>query len=344
MLDDLKMIHERDAQDALGWAEKQIAQLANEFELSGNTSFSDVQNIVYGAMGGSALVGQMAQAWPGVSRPFEIVRGYDIPAYVGKDTLFVAVSNSGNTEETLSALEQAEQAGAQIAVITGGGKLQQIAEEKGYLLAMLPKSGEARFVTFYNYRALLQVLETASVLQGEFTDALAKTAQFLAEAAQAWRPDVATEKNQAKQLAQELMGKSVVVYSGPKLYPAACKWKINCNENAKQVAWVNQLPEFNHNEFTGWSKQPVEKPYAVIDIRSKLEHPRVQRRFEETARLLSGMRPEALVVEPAGKTVLEQLLWTMVFGDFVSLYLALLNGLNPTPLPLVDSLKNALKV
>jgi glucose/mannose-6-phosphate isomerase len=342
MLDDLKMVHERDMQDALGWAEKQIAQLTNEFELSGNTIITGVQNIVYGAMGGSALVGQMAQSWPSVPRPFEIVRGYDIPPYVGKDTLFIAVSNSGNTEETLSALEQAEKAGAHVAVIAGGGKLQKLAEDKGYLLAQLPKSGEARFATFYNYRALLQVLKATGILQESFEGQLAKSAQFLTEAAKSWRPDVATEKNPAKQFAQELMGSSVVVYSGPKLYPAACKWKINCNENAKQIAWVNQLPEFNHNEFTGWNKQPIDKPYVVIDIRSSLEHSRVQRRFDETARLLSGMRPEALVIEPKGETVLEQLLWTMVFGDFVTLYLAFLNGLNPTPLPLVDSLKNAL--
>lgn len=342
MLDDLKMIHERDAQDALGWAEKQCAQLTHEFVLAGDTQLNGAANIVYGAMGGSALVGQLAQSWPGTTKPMEIARGYDIPAYVGSDTLFIAVSNSGNTEETLSALTQAEQAGAHIAVITGGGKLQRIAEEKGYALAVLLKSGEARFVTLYNFRALLQILRAAGAVKEDFEDELATAAHFLEEAAKAWRPDVPTAQNPAKQLAQELAGKSVVVYSGPKLFPAACKWKINCNENAKQVAWVNQLPEFNHNEFTGWSKQPVDKPYAVIDIRSNLEHPRVQKRFMETARLLSGMRPEPLVVEPQGGDVLEQLLWTAVYSDFVSLYLGLLNGLNPTPLELVDKLKSAM--
>ncbi|HSD56425.1 MAG TPA: SIS domain-containing protein, partial [Candidatus Saccharimonadales bacterium] len=157
-----------------------------------------------------------------------------------------------------------------------------------------------------------------------------------------WLPDVPTSKNPAKQLAQELIGKSVVIYSGPKMYPAAYKWKIGFNENAKQVAWVNQLPEFNHNELTGWTKQPVEKPYAVIDLRSSLEHPRIQKRFEVGTRLLSGMRPQPNVVQAEGETTLDHLAWLIVFGDFVGIYLAILNGLNPVPLEMVDKLKQAL--
>ena len=127
------------------------------------------------------------------------------------------------------------------------------------------------------------------------------------------------------------MGKSPVIYAGPKLFPAAYKWKISFNENAKQVAWTNQYPEFNHNEFMGWTKQHVDKTYDVIDLRSKLEHPRVQKRFEVTERLLSGMRPAPIVVEAEGETLLQQLLWVFALGDFVTLYTALLIGLNPAP-------------
>jgi glucose/mannose-6-phosphate isomerase len=138
------------------------------------------------------------------------------------------------------------------------------------------------------------------------------------------------------------MGKSAVVYSGPKMHPAAYKWKISFNENAKHVAWLGQLPEFNHNEFLGWSKQPTDKPYAVIDLRSNLEHPRVQKRFEVSARMLSGMRPEPHVVQAEGETVLEQLLWLIAYGDFVTLYLAVLNGVNPAPVELVEKFKREL--
>lgn len=137
----------------------------------------------------------------------------------------------------------------------------------------------------------------------------------------------------------ELVGNSVVIYSGPKMYPAAYKWKININENSKNIAWCNQLPEFNHNEFQGWISHPIEKPYKVVDIRSGLEHPRVQARFEITEKLLSGKRPHPEVVVPSGDSVLKQLLWSIQLGDFVSLYLALLNGLNPTPVDLIEKLK-----
>ena len=341
MLDDLKMIHERDAGDMLGIAEKQGGQLTYEFELKGDGDISGATNIVYGALGGSALPALFVQSWPGTKVPLEIVRGYDLPSYVGSDTVFIAASFSGNTEETLSALEQAEARGAKVAVITKGGRLQQVAEEKGYVLALLPQAFP-RISLWYSFRALLQILEKAGVLTGDFRPQLDQASKFIDSAVAEWRPDMATNKNVAKQIAQELMGKSIVVYGGPKLYPAAYKWKIGFNENAKQVSWVNQYPEFNHNEFTGWSKQPVDKPYAVIELRSSLEHPRIQKRFVVTERLLSGMRPAPLTVRPEGSSLLEQLVWTSVLGDFVSTYLSLLNGLNPAPLELVDKLKQAM--
>ena len=120
---------------------------------------------------------------------------------------------------------------------------------------------------------------------------------------------------------------------------SAAVWKICFNENAKNTAWANQYPEFNHNEFIGWSSHPVDKPFAVVEIRSNLEHPRVQQRFVVSERLLSGKRPAPIVVTPAGDTVLQQLLWGICMGDYVSVYLAILNGVNPTPVDLVEKLK-----
>jgi glucose/mannose-6-phosphate isomerase len=343
MLDDLKLIHERDAQDTLGIAAGQWQQLNHAFSPSGNTAFDSINNIVYAAMGGSAMAASMIMSWPKLSKPFEVVRDYDLPGYVSADTLVILSSYSGNTEETLSALKQAEAKGAQIAIVTAGGTLQKTAEDQGYLLMRLPQTAFARCGTFANFKAVLEILAIAGVLQPEdFTGELGKTATFLQEACKAWLPDVATSKNPAKQLAQELIGKSIVVYGGPKMYPAAYKWKLGFNENAKQLAWANQLPEYNHNELTGWTKQPVDKPYAVIDLKSSLEHPRVLKRFEVSSRLLSGVRPQSIEVEAAGEGILQHLAWLIVFGDFVGLYLAMLNGLNPVPLEMVDKLKQAL--
>lgn len=342
MLDDLKYIHDRDAQDALGIAEKQWQQLEAQFDLS-NWKPSDVSNMVFAGMGGSALAALIATSWPKATVPFEICRTYDIPPYVDSHTLFIASSYSGNTEETLHALAQAEEKGAIIAVITSGGKLEGIAREKGYPLAVLPHVGQPRFGALAGLKALVSILERAGVcIEADAVLKLESGVPFLKEAVQPWLPTVPVKTNTAKQLALDIIGKSPVIYAGSKLYPAAYKWKISFNENAKNVAWCNALPEFNHNEFLGWTSHPTEKPYAVIDLRSDLEHPRVQRRFEVSDRLLSGRRPAANVVEVHGETILEQLLWAVAFGDFVSLYTALLNGLNPTPVELIEKFKSSL--
>jgi glucose/mannose-6-phosphate isomerase len=339
MLDDLKLVHERDAQDALGIAEKQSLQLVETYKVA--IEPKAFHNIVLGGMGGSALGALMAQIWPAFEVPFEIVRNYTLPAYVNENTLFFASSYSGNTEETLSAISVAEQKGATIVVITSGGKLAEIAAAKQYPLLQLPSGLQPRHAVFYSLKALLTATDAFGLTQGKAAE-LASKADFLKEAVQAWLPTVATKDNLAKQIALECVGKSIVIYGGPMMFSAAYKWKISFNENAKQVAWCNQYPEFSHNEFIGWTKQPVDKPYAVIDLRSSLEHSQVLKRFEISTRLLSGMRPDPIVVTPVGDTILEQLLWVIALGDFVTLYTALLNNINPTPVELIEKLKTEL--
>jgi glucose/mannose-6-phosphate isomerase len=345
MLDDLAYIHERDVEDALGAVEKQGQQLQESFSLSGEPGFKQVNNIVYAGMGGSALAALLAQSWPPISIPFTLVRNYDLPDWVNERTLVICSSYSGNTEEVLEALAQADKKGAQIAVIAGGGKLKKLAEDKHYPLLVWPQALQPRYTVLASFKALLVILEKLGVVISNSVAAdVEAAAAFLTRETANWRADVPVKDNPAKQIAQELMGKSIVIYSGPKLFPAAYKWKISFNENAKHVAWVGQLPEFNHNEFIGWSKQPTNKPYAIIDLRSQLEHPQVQKRFEVSAKLLSGMRPDPIIVQAQGQNILQQMLWTSALGDFVSIYLALLNGLNPAPVDLVEKFKKALEV
>jgi glucose/mannose-6-phosphate isomerase len=345
MLDDLKFIYHRDSQDALGVAEKQWQQLEFSFELTDSRlQVANISNIVYVGMGGSALAALIAKSWPQVKVPFEICRQYKIPTYVSSQTLFIAASYSGNTEETLSALADAEASGAQIILIAKGGKLAEIAAQKNYPLLVLPEIGQPRYAVMANLKALATILDAANLAVWPQAGAeMAKAADFLKQAVGSWLPTVASEKNPAKKLALELAGKSPVIYAGPLLAPAAYKWKINFNENAKNVAWWNNLPEFNHNEMIGWSSHPVDKTgYGIVEFRSNLEHPRVQKRFQVGEKLLSGLRPAPYVIDIQGATLLEQLLWTINFGDFVSIYLALLNNVNPTPVDLVEKFKQAL--
>jgi glucose/mannose-6-phosphate isomerase len=340
LLDDLKVIHEKDPQDALGVAGRQWEYLNKEFEVSFKPS-GPIANVVLAGMGGSALPGVILTAWPQLNVPFEIVRNYTLPAYVGQSTLFISSSHSGNTEETLEALKQAEERRAQIVVVAAGGKLAEIAKQKDYPLFELPAGGQPRMATFYFLQAFVQILAPLGLTVQDVAP-LAQAGEWLRGELASLGAEVPTARNRAKQIAQELMGRTVIVYSGPLLFPAANKWKICMNENAKNTAWGNQYPEFNHNEFIGWSSHPVDKPFAVIEIRSNLEHPRVQKRFEVSERLLSGIRPAPIVVEPMGETLLQQLLWGIAMGDHVSAYLAILNGVNPTPVELVEKLKKEL--
>jgi len=340
MLDDLKYIHLKDGQDALGVAQKEWQQLIYDYQLT-KPKFdkNQIQNIVFAGMGGSALGALLCTTWPGINVPFEICRNYYIPEYVNENTLLIASSYSGNTEETLEALRQAEQKKAKVIVIASGGRLVEIAEQKGYPLAKLPKVSQPRYATFFSFKAIVDWLVVLGLATPKVLDELKNTAEFVKQQSASWAPDVAVKQNQAKQIALELIGRSVVVYGGPKMFPAAYKWKININENAKNVAWASQYPEFSHNEFIGWTSHPQDKPYAIVDLRSNLEHLQVQKRFEITERMLSGRRPSPIVVDVAGKNVLQQLLWAVMLGDFVSLYMALLNGLNPTPVDIIEKMK-----
>ncbi len=345
VLDDIKMIHQRDKSDALGIAEKQWQQVAHEFSVDKSAiDFESVENIVYAGMGGSALAAVLFQSWPAKTVPFDILRSYDLPNYVGKNTLVIAGSYSGNTEETLSAVKQAQDKGCQIIVISSGGALADLANEQGHPLYQLPGGLQPRMATLYGFTALVTMLYDTPIIEGDDSlSELRQAGEHLKQAAAGFRPDVPTKNNFAKKLALDIAGSSMVIYAGPLFFPAAYKWKISFNENAKNVAWCNQYPEFNHNEFLGWTSHPVNKPYKVINLLSSFEHEQVNKRFEISERLLSGNKPAGEVVQAEGDTLLEQLLWTVQLGDFVSLYTALLNGLDPTPVDIIEKLKQELK-
>jgi len=338
MLDDMNVIAHRDGSDALGLAEATPQQLLHDFSPAVE-EMSGIENIVFAAMGGSALQAEFIKTYPALRIPFVITKDYDLPAFVGTSTLVIVSSYSGNTEESLSALNQAVERGAKVAVMTGGGNLLERAEEAGLDHVIIPKAVQPRMAVLYAYRALVELLVGYGLAPSDAVAELERVVPALERAVARWVKTVSTAENPAKQLALQLVGKTPIIYSGPLMAPAAYKWKISANENAKNTAWTGQLPEFNHNEFIGWSSHPVEKPFAVVDLLSSFEHPRTQKRFEVTDRLLSGMRPKSIDVHAVGESAIEQLLYLVIFGDFVTLYLGLLNGVDPSPVELVEKFK-----
>ena len=343
-LDNENILAQKDPEGALRVALEQCQQASFDVDvLNKEHDDREIKNIVVTGMGGSALAALLAKVWlkNDISIPFEIIRGYDLPSYVGYNSLVIASSYSGNTEETVSALRQAEAAGAQIGVIASGGKLTGIATEGNMTYASLPSGLQPRMAVIYNLRALVALFENFGVVEGKLQE-IEALSEWLGNESAAWAASVPTEHNYAKQLAEQAVGKTPVFYGGALTAPVAYKWKISFNENAKNVAFWNEYPEFNHNEFLGWTSHPVEKPFVVFDLVSNLEHPQILKRFEISDRLLSGKRPKAITINLAGDSLIAQLLWSSIFADFVSIYVAILNGVDPTPVELIEKFKKEL--
>lgn len=345
MLDDNNVLRQRDPSGALNVAASQFeqARFAVQVQRPENDGRQITRVIVLG-MGGSALAALVAKTWlkSEMTVPFEVIRGYDMPQYVDYNTLVIASSYSGNTEETLSGLEQARQKNAQVAIIAATGKLLDIANEHEITHVVLPLGMQPRMALICGLRALVALFGHFSIVNYDRFAEIAEVSDWLGEQTKLWTPDVTTDKNYAKQLALTAVGKTPVMYGGPLMAPVAYKWKISWNENAKNVAFWGEYPEFNHNEFIGWSSHPVDKPFVIFDLISHLEHPRVLKRFEISDRLLSGKRPKANVVNVAGQSAIAQLLWGCILADFVSIYVAILNGVDPTPVDLIEKLKKEL--
>ena len=342
MLDDANVLKQRDSAGALDVVANLYEQAALDVEIiDGETDGRAIEQVIVAGMGGSALAADLVRVALGdeLMVPYEVVRDYTLPAYAKRTTLVIVSSFSGGTEETVACMEQALARGCEVAVITSGGALRAMATKHHTMLGLIPAGSEARYGMIYNMRILLRILSEFKVVSQRAYDEMAALAPWLQRESELWAKGMPAERNYAKQLALQAVGKTPVFYAGRLMAPVAYKWKISWNENAKNVAMCNVLPEFSHNEFIGWTGLPVEKPFAVFDLVSDKEHPRVLKRFAVTDRLLSGRRPKATVVSIAGESVLAQLLWGVVLGEFVSIYVAVLNNIDPTSVALVDTMK-----
>jgi glucose/mannose-6-phosphate isomerase len=338
MLDKPDFIARYDRQDVLGVNSEMPKQLGHEFPEVELGDVKGITSIVLAGMGGSAQPGEFINTWLGsrLPVPFIIVRDYALPAHVGAGSLVIVSSYSGNTEETLATFAEAKERGARMAVLAGGGKLLELAKQEKLPYFELPKALQPRMGVLYAVRALAQLFETAGLADGLLDD-LAEAGKWLAGEVGDWAGTVPTEKNVAKQIANDIVGHACVVYAGPTLAFAAMKLKIAFNENAKNIAFYNMFPELNHNEFIGWL-HPERSGLKVIELTSDLDHPQVKKRIEVTNRLLSSAF-SPIVVKAKGEGQLKQLVWTIVLGEYIATYLALLNGIDPAPVDLVEKLK-----
>jgi glucose/mannose-6-phosphate isomerase len=347
-LDNPQNFAKLDPKDMLGLVRKfpqqcrEAVAIGEEFGNPGGIA-SDISQVVVTGLGGSAIGGDFARCLMEAygSVPLTVNRDYDLPHSVGPESLVVALSYSGNTEETLSAYQMAREAHTRRAVITSGGQLKQLADEDSVPVALVPGGQPPRSATGYMFFPLIGFLTNRHLLSFEVRESIPETLTLLETLETELGPDVPTEQNPAKQLALALHGKLPVVYGSKGIRGAvAVRWKGQFNENAKQAAFANVLPEQNHNEILAWTLAKTQAPaWAVIFLRDeKDESPRIARRVEVTKQLVAPAA-EIHEVQARGESLLARTFSLIYFADFVTVYLAYLNGVCPTEIAGIDTLK-----
>jgi len=294
-------------------------------------------------MGGSGIGGELAAAIVGrrASRPIRAVHDYELDPWEGPQSLVLCSSYSGATEETLASFAAAGEAGAPRVVLTTGGPLAESARAEGVPVIGVPSGFQPRAAVAYMVVGALACAEAAGVapsLLGEVEDARALLSALVAE----WGPNGA-ETSDAKALARRLHGTLPVVHGGGPTTAVAVRWKAQLNENAKRPAFWAVLPDADHNELCGYEGAPGLAPLAAVFLESDDLHPRVRRRMELTAEV-AGRSGAALTerVTARGETAAERVLSLVLLGDLVSCYLAVLDGRDPTPVPVLEDFKGAL--
>jgi glucose/mannose-6-phosphate isomerase len=308
-------------------------------------SHAGAANIVICGMGGSAIGGDLTRSLVDDEAriPIIVARGYDLPAFVGSNTLVIISSFSGATEETLSCCEQALQAHARVLAVTTGGPLAARAEQAGFpLIQFRFQPGQPREAIGYSMLLMLGVLSKLGYV-GDRTTEVDAVANLLQSMVQELGPDTPADQNPAKRLAQRLFGRIGVIYGGGLMAEAARRWKGQLNENAKNWAFYEQMPEANHNAVLGY-QFPINlsERLLVVMLSSSLNHERIGLRESITAEVLGrwGVRTER--VEARGTKPLEHVLSATYFGDYVSYYLALINDIDPSDIEVINHLKQRL--
>lgn len=306
----------------------------------------EIRAIVIAGMGGSALSGKLLRSLlaPHLTTPLEVIHDYTLPKYVSRSTLVIACSYSGNTEETVAMFEDAitHHDHPQLAVISSGGVIAKRAEERHILHAHSTPGQPPRMVTIAILKALLEILEQFGCIDSRFTKEVTACSDWLRTHTEEWVRDSLTSYNLAKQLALLAVGKTPLFHAGPLMAPLAYKWKTSWNENAKNLAFTSTYPESSHNELLGWTSHPIEKPFVIFDLVSRFEHPRTSAHIALTDKLLSGRRPKSHSIELEGDSIIRQMLWGCILAEFASIYTAILNGVNPERVDLIDRFKTEL--
>ena len=299
--------------------------------------------LVVCGMGGSAIGGDLAKASLGdrATRPIAVVRGYALESWTPPASLVLCASYSGNTEETLACFEAAGAAGTQRVVLTTGGTLAELARAEGVPVIGVPAGMQPRAAVVYMTIGAMEcaaLCGAAPALHSEIDMATALLERLIEE----WGP-AAPDDAFPKRIAGELQGRLPVIHGAGATVAVARRWRAQLNENAKAPAFWSELPEANHNEICGWERGAGTAPLAAVFLQDPDQHPRVGRHIELLCAEVERVGAPTLVVPAYGESRLERVLAQLLLGDLVSVYLAALDGIDPTPVEPIDRLKAELR-
>jgi len=318
--------------------EKVISYLSHGIEIGKSAtlkpSANTINNVVITGLGGSGIGGKIIAQLAANECPVAIVTNntYTLPSFVNKNTLVIACSYSGNTEETLFALREAQAKGAEIACVTSGGELEKIAKANGYNLITIPGGNPPRAMLAYSLPQLAYLLKHYSLVSANFISQLENSPKFL-------KSIEADAKTQGEQLAKNLHKKPIMLYADSMLEGVIVRFRQQINENSKLLANHNVYPEMNHNELVGWAGGNNE---AVVTFSTPFDHERSTLRMKICEPIIKGKTNNYYSITAKGSNLIESSLYLILLGDWSSVYLAELSQVDATEVNVIDGLKSAL--
>jgi glucose/mannose-6-phosphate isomerase len=292
-------------------------------------------NVLISGLGGSGIGGTIASEWASsvAKVPVLVSKDYEVPSWANSNTLFIASSYSGGTEETLSALRIAQQRGCQILCISSGGQLADIAAAKGYPLFNLPTGYPPRAAFPFALAKLTAVLIELGILPESWREVLPTIPSFLEK-------NIESIRTEARDISLHFQQKIPIIYSATGFEGVAIRWRQQINENSKMLCWHHVLPEMNHNELVGWAGGDAR--FSALFLRSGQDHYRTLKRMELSAEIMEMRGAPVRFADAAGEHILARSLYLILLGDWVSLELANFNKVDPTEVYVITGLKNAL--
>lgn len=308
--------------------------------------FAGIKNIVMVGMGGSAIGADIVRSLLAskLQIPFFICRNYTLPEFVDDETLVIASSYSGNTEETLSAVDDALGRKALMVALTTGGLLEDVAKLNEIPYIKLPSGLQPRAALGYSLVPIAIFFEKIGLFP-HATAQVQSTIAALKNHREQFIEDLPAGPNPAKKLAAAIYGKIPIVYGGPTLTDViAVRWKGQLCENSKLLAFANSYAEFNHNEIVGYNPTVAahRDHLIVLQLHDQDDHPKITKRMEIVRSIIEQQGIPVHEVHSKGTSPLERMMSLVQLGDFVSYYLAILNGVDPTPVEAIETLKGEL--